>query len=255
VYKIPARTLFMGQNLIYVPECHSTNTLLADLAGKQALPEGTVVITGFQSAGRGQRGNTWVVEPNLNITASVLVHPHFLGAHEQFCLTEWVVLAIVAALRNFVNGPVQIKWPNDVLISQRKVCGVLIENSLSGGSIGQTIVGIGLNVNQQQFEFEGATSLRLEGQRDFSLPEVFETLCECLERGYLELRSGKSLREKYLEQLYGLGKSLALRDADGDFVGILEGISAEGKLLVNREGNTKAYGLKEIQFQSAYQPR
>jgi BirA family biotin operon repressor/biotin-[acetyl-CoA-carboxylase] ligase len=245
----------MGQNLVYVPECHSTNTLLAELAAKQNLSEGTVVITGFQTAGRGQRGSIWTVEPEQNITASFLLHPHFLDAHQQFALTEWVAAAIADTLRANTRGFVQIKWPNDVMINQRKVCGVLIENLLGGKSISQTIVGIGLNVNQQEFPFAGATSLRLENNQTCALPEVFETLCENLERGYLELRAGRSLHEQYLQSLYGLGKLLPFQDAVGEFEGIIEGINPAGQLVVRRGGVPHAYGIKDIQFRGVYQPR
>lgn len=254
MYKIPARTLFVGKNLIYVPECHSTNTLLAELSGRQNLAEGTVVIAGHQSAGRGQRGTQWQVAPGQNITASFLILPHFLDAHRQFLLTQWVAVALAETVEKLGATQVQIKWPNDVLIGKQKVCGVLIENTLSGKKIGQSIVGIGLNVNQQKFDFAGATSLRNATGQPHELPYVFEVLCERLEQFYLEIRAGKRLRETYLHRLYGWRERVPLTDAAGDFDGVIEDVNEEGKLQVRKGDTVCAYGLKEIRFRGLYAP-
>lgn len=248
MYKIPARTLFVGKSLIYVPECHSTNTLLAELSGQQNLAEGTVVITGFQSAGRGQRGTQWQVEPGQNITASFLFRPHFLEPHQQFALTQWVALAIAETVKQFVTEPIWVKWPNDVLIGSRKVCGVLIENTLSGKMIGQSIVGIGLNVNQLRFEFPMATSLRIVTGRLHNLSLVFETLCEHLEQFFFELRAGKILKESYLKHLYGWREKLLFSAGENDFEAVIEDVTAEGKLLVRKGADLCAFGFKEIRF-------
>jgi BirA family biotin operon repressor/biotin-[acetyl-CoA-carboxylase] ligase len=248
VYKIPAKSLFMGKNLIYVPECHSTNTLLAEFATRQNLAAGTVLITTHQVAGRGQRGAAWVAEPGKNITASFLVVPNFLDVQSQFMLTQWVSLAVAQTIELVADRPAAIKWPNDVLIGSRKVCGILIENSLTGGTFNQSIIGIGLNVNQQVFPFAGATSLHLETGRIFSLQQVFEALCAQLERGFLELRSGRFPTDQYLFRLYGRGQRVPLADASGDFEGLLEGVTPGGKLLVVREDGPHVYGMKEIRF-------
>src|SRR5882757_1221638 len=132
----------MGQKLIYVPECHSSNTLLYELNDSSPLPEGTVVITDNQTAGRGQRGNIWETDPGLNITFSLLLKPGFLAAKNQFRLNMAVSLAVAEGLKRYVSSEVKLKWPNDIFISNKKIGGILIENQLQGMSLSESIVGV-----------------------------------------------------------------------------------------------------------------
>ena len=116
------------------------------------LPHATVVSTYNQTAGRGQRGNSWESEPHKNLTFSVLLKPQHIIAREQFYISEIVSVAIVNTLRKYIiDQPIAIKWPNDIYVNDDKICGILIENTLSGYSISQSIAGIGININQQTF--------------------------------------------------------------------------------------------------------
>lgn len=248
MYKIPDLTLFTGRNLVYVPECLSTSTLLAELTERENVPEGTVVITSNQTAGRGQRGNAWWAEPDANLTFSLLMYPRFLAVQRQFLLTEWVALAVAETLDRFIPGGAQIKWPNDVLINQKKLCGILIENTLNGSVVAQSIIGIGLNVNQQVFSFSGAASMSLVTNRFFDLNAVFQALAETLEKRFLDLRAGRDLSAAYLKRLFGLRQVRLFRDDTGLFSGSIQGVSPEGKLVVLREGGERAYQTKEIEF-------
>jgi BirA family biotin operon repressor/biotin-[acetyl-CoA-carboxylase] ligase len=248
VYKIPANNLFVGRNLIYVPECHSTNTLLAGMLQREPVPDGTVVIASHQTAGRGQRGNSWESEPGANLTFSLLVQPRFVTAQRQFVLTEWVAIAVAETLDRFIPGVAQIKWPNDVLLTGKKAAGILIENVLSGTVIGQSMVGIGLNVNQQSFSVAGATSMSLVTNRFFDLNDVLQVLLEVLEKRFLEVRAGHEMKAAYLRRLFGLRQVRRFRDGDGLFSGVIEGVSPEGKLRVQREGSIHHFANKEIEF-------
>jgi BirA family biotin operon repressor/biotin-[acetyl-CoA-carboxylase] ligase len=161
LYKIPANTLFIGQSLVFMPECHSTNDEALQLfkAGKGV--EGSIVITSNQTAGRGQRTNTWESEPGKNLTFSILLTPHFLLAKDQFYLTVCISTALADYLKETFGETVKIKWPNDLIVQDKKVCGMLIENQLSGQQIQSCVVGIGLNVNQKKFDSEKASSMKL----------------------------------------------------------------------------------------------
>lgn len=144
----------MKPSYIHLDTCPSTNSELAARAA--SLPDGTVVVCRCQSAGRGQRGNTWESEPGSNLTFSILLRPHAIGAARQFELSMIISLAIVRAVDNILsrNGSgarCSIKWPNDIYVGDRKLCGILIENVLSGNSISRSIAGIGINVNQRRF--------------------------------------------------------------------------------------------------------
>lgn len=240
----------MGQRLVFVPECQSTNSLMVELTSKTTLPEGTVVITSNQYAGRGQRGNTWQTAAGMNLTFSVLLRPAFLSIKNQFALTIVTSLAVVDYLVSKNPGDVKIKWPNDILVSKKKICGILIENSIQGDSINQSIVGVGLNVNQLEFSVATATSLGLLCKTTFDLNEQWNSLLEKLERRYLQLRAGKQkeLKEEYLKNLLGIHHLQKFISNGTGFEGTIKTISDQGELIVDVSGVEKVFSLKEISF-------
>lgn len=140
-------------NFIELDECVSTNSALAAMAGE--CDHGTVLSTRCQTAGRGQRGNSWEAAPGENITMSLLLRPKGLHPARQFVISEAVSLAIVKVLHSYLpcrcGESVSIKWPNDIYYGDRKICGILIENSITSTGINHSIVGIGINVNQERF--------------------------------------------------------------------------------------------------------
>lgn len=250
MYKIPANTLFMGKNLVYVPECHSTNTLASELCQRTSTTEGTIVITDNQTKGRGQRGNTWLSDPFKNLTFSLILRPTFLKPADQFNLTMAISLALRDFLTHSILGSVKIKWPNDLLVNDKKVCGILIENTITGEAIQYSVVGIGLNVNQDSNLIETATSMKAMAGHDFSLPDECSRLCEFLERRYIQLRSGKitELKNDYLSSLYGKGEPRRFEDVTGEMQGVIEGIDQHGRLLIETPAGLKSYDLKEIRL-------
>lgn len=140
--------------IIWRDTCPSTNSDPAVLDPEA--PHGLVVAAREQTAGRGQRGNTWECEPGSNLSFSIVLRPGDLHAARQFCISEAVALAVAETVeeelrRNGVDDPVYVKWPNDIYVGDRKICGILIENTITGTHIDKSIVGIGLNVNQREF--------------------------------------------------------------------------------------------------------
>jgi BirA family biotin operon repressor/biotin-[acetyl-CoA-carboxylase] ligase len=250
LYKIPANTLFIGQNRVFVPQCHSTNSLAAELLRNKDLAEGTVVITDHQTAGRGQRGNSWEADQGKNLTFSVLLNPSFLLAKDQFYLTIMVSLSIWEYLNSKLISHVKIKWPNDILINNKKACGILIENTLSGDKIQQSIVGIGLNVNQTFFSIPSPTSMKLVAHLEFELAEELNVLLEKLERYYLQLRSGKMdvLKQAYLNHLYWRGEMHRFRSNGAEFDGVIIYVEENGRLTMLCEEKEVSFDLKEISF-------
>lgn len=233
-----------------MPECHSTNTLLSDLAQKTQQPEGTVLITHAQTKGRGQRGNGWESEPGKNLTFSLLLKPHFLTPSSQFNLTIAVSLALTDFLKTKISSQPFIKWPNDLLVNDLKICGILIENTLAGESIQQSVVGIGLNINQLLFAITTATSMQMETGVEFDLSAELSDLVMCLEIRYLQLRSGKisELRQDYLDNLYWMNKEQRFASNGRAFHGTIEGIDLLGKLAVRENDRVHYFGIKEISF-------
>jgi BirA family biotin operon repressor/biotin-[acetyl-CoA-carboxylase] ligase len=241
----------MGHQLVFVPECHSTNDEAQRLLQQKGSADGLVVITANQTAGRGQRGNVWVSEPGKNLTFSIGLKPHFLNPKMQFYLSMAVSLGLLDGLTRLLpEAEVSIKWPNDMMLNGKKTCGILIENQLVGQLLDRSVVGIGLNVNQLSFSISTATSLAARAGHAFDLNEVFSLLLEKLEARYLQVKAGESgqLKYDYEQHLYW-------RDEVRDFVvddqlvsGIIEGVTEEGKLEVLLGGKHRQFAFKEISY-------
>ncbi len=254
MYKIPANTQIIGKKIIYLPTCHSTNDIASEISPQ--VEEGVVVITDHQTHGRGQRGNTWEAEAGKNLTFSVVLKPFFLPISQQFLLNIAVALAVSDALKYFFPSPntandLKIKWSNDVYYADAKLGGILIENTLEGKNIKHTIVGIGLNINQQTFSHAKAISLKNILQKDFSLPEILEKILECLEMRYLEIKDKKFqlLRQSYLRQLYWYKEEHLFCDDRGkEFVGKIIDVQDSGKLAIQVESGLHFFNFKEIIF-------
>ncbi len=250
MYKIPANTLFIGQNLIFVPECHSTNSLLNDLNNQSDLTEGTVVITNKQTAGRGQRGNSWEAAPGLNLTFSILLKPRFINAKDQFRLNMAISIAIAEAFRRMSITQVKLKWPNDIFLNGKKMGGILTENQIQGSSISVAVAGIGLNINQRHFSFTGATSLALASGSEYDLGAVFRLLLECIEAEYLDLKNGNvaMLKQRYLTSLFRFREQQDFVASGENFTGVIHDVDEDGKLCVESGGATRKFAFKEVAF-------
>lgn len=250
MYKIPAKTLFTGKNLVFVPECHSTNVLALELSQKKGAAEGTMVITNNQTRGKGQVGNVWSSEPGKNLTLSLIIKPTFLAIPDQFYLNMAASLALHDLLKTVTAETVRIKWPNDILINEKKTCGILIENQIQGNSITYTIIGIGLNINQVRFNEKRATSLKLITGLDYNLQAMLDELCAYFEQWYIKLREGKSneIRQAYYGCLYKMEEQATFSDKVGSFDGQIEGVDDVGRLIVNTGQGIRYFNTKEVQF-------
>jgi BirA family biotin operon repressor/biotin-[acetyl-CoA-carboxylase] ligase len=250
-YKIPANRLFPQRQLIYMPECHSTNAYLEQLVKEGTVAEGSVLITDYQYAGRGQRGNTWLSEPGKNLTFSVFLRPTFLPASAQMYLTRTFALGITDWLLQKTRAQVHIKWPNDILLNQKKICGILIENQLQHHHITASIVGIGLNVNQVNFPFSTATSLQRETGTEAYLPTCLHELMEYLDRRYDMLVAGNwaLLHSDYLTRMFALGKEVIIGDDPHRFPGVVLGVDDQGRLEVRTPWGIRFLAFKEMAIQ------
>lgn len=249
--------LFTGKEITELESVDSTNSYAIELLKHHKLAEGHVVWAKRQKQGRGQRGNIWESEPGSNITASIIFFPAFLSPAKQFRLTQAVSLGVYDFLSYYlgnynVKQPVHIKWPNDILVGERKIAGILIENSLRGQQIAAAVVGVGLNVNQSHFYSSNVpTSLRLLTGQSFHIRTCLEDLCAFLEPRYLQLRAGKAerLHEEYVSRMYRLEEWSHYRSGDRIFSGRIIGVQDDGRLRVETEsGDVLAFDFKEIVF-------
>ncbi len=256
MYNIQPKTLFVGKNVIYLPTCHSTNTLASQMIQNEVVADGTIVITSNQTAGRGQRGNNWEALPGQNITTSFILKPTFLTATEQFNLNIAVSLAVYEFLspliiRGRVIETLKVKWPNDIYVGDKKLGGILIENTLSGSQIAYSIIGIGLNINQLEFGENRATSLRFfNPQTEFDIEKLVENLAESLEKHYLELRNGyvNRQKERYLQTLYRYQEPHYFEKDDVRFLGTIIGVAKDGHLAIEVDGVVEYFEFKGVRF-------
>lgn len=249
MYKIPANTLFLGKNLVFVPECHSTNTLALQLCQQPGILEGTVVITDHQTAGRGQRGNSWEALPGQNLTFSMIFKPTFIEPSRQFHLNRAVSLGLWDFLRGKLTQEVKIKWPNDMVVGNQKVSGMLIENIIQGSTLNFSVAGVGLNVNQCNFSSDRATSLQLLSGLETPLDKAFEELMTLIEYRYLMLkRNVRELEREYLAALLGMEEPRRFRWEENEHDGTITGVDEAGRLRVQTAAGDRTFGIKEIEF-------
>lgn len=245
-------TRIVGKVLLEFDHLESTNAYARALLQQSPLEEGTVVLARDQSKGRGQLGTTWDSEPGKNLTLSIVLNPHFLAISDQFRLNKIVALSVREAIMEYIPDEVKIKWPNDILINEKKVAGILIQNILKGSTVHTVIAGIGLNVNQQDFgpSLLTATSLSQLLGNTLDLDEVLQTLLEKLDRYYelLELYPTR-IDDVYHEHLYLRGiESMFFTPDSSRFIGTIRTVDAQGRLEVIVKNELKYFTLKEIKF-------
>jgi BirA family transcriptional regulator, biotin operon repressor / biotin---[acetyl-CoA-carboxylase] ligase len=246
-------TLFIGKNIIFLPEIDSTNSYAINLLKNVKLPEGTVVHAAKQTQGKGQRGSVWKSEAASNLTASIILKPLFLNLKNQFYLYQITALACydtMAELLNISQIDIKIKWPNDILINRRKIAGILIENNVLKNQFNWCVVGIGININQHLFDNKfKATSLKLLGGNDVSVESVLKSVCRHLEKYYLALKSNKLewIKDAYLQHLFGLNNWLDFEIHKTIKTCMVKGISDDGLLLLeDKQGKLIKVDVKEV---------
>ena len=236
-----------------VSETISTNELLKTLADKESLPEGYTVMAVAQTGGRGQMGAFWESQPGQNITMSLLLRPEFLKADRMFLISKAVSLGIADYLSAKGDG-FKIKWPNDIYYNDKKICGVLIENQLMGGNIVYSIVGIGLNVNQETFISDAPNPVSLFNifGRKFDVQAELHELLNQIDVWYQMLADGweEQIDEAYFARLYRTDGVYTFRTADGAVInGKITNVEANGRLHIATENDgEKLFWFKEITF-------
>ncbi|AUC85067.1 biotin--[acetyl-CoA-carboxylase] ligase [Polaribacter sp. ALD11] len=232
----------------------STNSFLKELAVNSTVDNFTIVVTDSQLKGRGQQGNSWVSEPCKNLMFSVFVRFEGLGVLEKKYLNFAVSLALFDALEDVSIPSVCIKWPNDILSGNKKICGILIENSLKGTEISSSVIGIGLNVNQTIFPdyLKKASSLKLITDKSYNLDKLLKQIILKFKAriALLNAKNFKTLEVDYLNVLYKKNIPTMFKDSeDVLFMGIIRGISNHGKLQIETEEEViLEFGIKEVSF-------
>lgn len=240
--------------LIKLNAIDSTNSFLKEFGQNTALENFTVAVTNQQNKGRGQQENKWISEPFKNLTFSVFTTNLDLEIKNHKYLNFAVSLAVFNTLSVLEVKNLSIKWPNDILSANKKICGILIENTIKGSKISSSIIGIGLNVNQETFpdSLQNATSLKIIDQKNYDLEVLLTAFINHLKNtiSLLTDKNYEKLEEGYLNALYKKNIPSMFKDRNNVlFMGKIIGISAFGNLQIELENETiKEFGLKEISF-------
>ena len=230
----------------------STNSFLKDLSVSAALENFTVLVTQKQTKGRGQQKNKWLSEPYKNLTFSVFTSLKDVKIIHKKYLNFAISLAIYRVLFDKNIPKISIKWPNDLMVANKKICGILIENTFFGDQIKSTIVGIGLNVNQEKFpnSLRNVTSLKLATLKETDLNLLLHEILAELKTNIklLESKDFHLLEKQYLNVLYKKNIPTMFKTSkDEIFMGIISGISDQGNLQIQLEDDSvKEFGIKEV---------
>lgn len=244
---------FVGRNLIRLDSVDSTNNFAASLLKSAKTDEGTAILARYQESGKGQRGAGWQSKPGQNLLSSFIFYPNFLEARHQFDLSRVAALACHNALCKFGLSDVSIKWPNDLFVRNLKIGGILIENELKGSRIDVTIIGIGININQQELGGLPATSLFVEKGILHQIDTVFQTLCMELEEQYQRLRAGQTeaIRQDYEALLFGRDQSHRYLIDGKERICYVRSSTPEGGLTLECEGELLGpFSPREIKLQA-----
>lgn len=238
--------------IIYIPETPSTNSYLKQLLFNETLPEGTIIATHHQTAGRGQRGNSWESEAGKNLTFSMILYPTFIPVKEQFILSQIVSLAIQKILDKYTTN-ISIKWPNDIYCNEKKICGILIENTLSENGIENCIIGIGLNINQDKFTSNAPNPISLSQitRQEYNLQNLLAEIQEQIMSLYNSFKKGnrQHIVEAYKAKLFRKEGYHLYNDGELDFEAKIKDILSTGHLILEtKEGQERIFAFKEVSY-------
>ena len=238
--------------IIHLAEVDSTNNYLRSLLRNERLPEGSVVVTDDQTKGRGQTGNSWESAPGMNLTFSIVLYPNFIRINQQFLISQIAALSVKETLERYTDQ-VLVKWPNDIYRKDGKICGMLIENDLKGHEIHLSVIGIGINLNQERFisNAPNPVSLYQITGETYSRKETLDIFLSTFFRYYLLLLQEKEeeIRRAYRQALYRGEGYFTYRDQTGTFEAAVYDIEPMGYLLLQlKNGEIRRYAFKEVSF-------
>ncbi|NND07209.1 MAG: biotin--[acetyl-CoA-carboxylase] ligase [Saprospiraceae bacterium] len=244
----------VGKVLFEFEKLPSTNTHAQHLLSTGRPEEGTVIWAHHQTEGRGQMGTRWESAAERNLTFSVILYPRFLAAAEQFYLNKALSTAIAKALQMFFPNTIHIKWPNDIYVGREKIAGILIQNTLRGGQIYASILGVGLNVNTTHFSahIPNPTSMYLQGKPIEDLRNLLNQCLEQINHHYLKLMENMTIFDReYKLLLYKrqVKSSFILHETGQKVYGYIQNVDPQGQLqIIMEDGSNRHFSIKELSY-------
>jgi len=244
----------MCMKIIKLDAIDSTNSYLKKLLTKESLDDLTVVISKHQTKGKGRNGNIWANDASLNLAFSIYKRFNRLSINNKFILNLISSIAVFHLLNENKLNKLTIKWPNDIMSENKKISGILIENSVKGNFINHSVIGIGINVNQRKFKnLPNATSMFIETGREFSLDSLASRLGEIFSKNFLQYEKNEGALLKYYNN------QLFLKNTDSNFIkkdgkrfsGKITRVNKNGELIIMKADKREVnYTENEIRFES-----
>jgi BirA family biotin operon repressor/biotin-[acetyl-CoA-carboxylase] ligase len=242
----------IGSHLLFLDEVDSTSVKLQQMVRATSLAEGYTVRANFQSEGRGQMGSLWISSPHKNLLFSFALYPKFMMPERQFGLNVAISLGIFDVVDHYFPNKISLKWPNDIMLDGNKIGGILIQNSIQSDRIVNSIIGIGLNVNQDSFPplLKNAGSFYIHSGKAFDLENIYQELITSLNIRYKEFKDGQEQEQRkfYQSKLFRLDEPNFYRLGDHFVEGVVRGVNNEGQLMLEIEGIMYFLNNKEVEF-------
>ncbi|MFY9153664.1 MAG: biotin--[acetyl-CoA-carboxylase] ligase [Prolixibacteraceae bacterium] len=242
----------IGNQIVRIQVVDSTNNYANQQIRDIEYSEGTVFLAYEQTAGKGQLKNFWESEPGKNLTFSIVVYPSFLEIRHQFMISKIVTLGIYKALSKYIDE-LKIKWPNDIYAGNKKLGGILIENSIMLGRIKSSVIGIGLNVNQTIFRSSAPNpvSMQILTNQHFDTEAVLAEILAGIDFYYALLKeeAAEVIDREFISKLYRLNEKHSFKSEDEVFEGKIIGVNEIGQLLIRKsDGEILDFHFKEVEF-------
>ena len=238
-------------NIIKLDAIDSTNSYLKKIILEKDISDYTIVTANFQTEGKGQLGYMWESEDSKNLLCSIYKKDLGIKVEDQFVLSMLVSLSIIRTLEKLNLPKLYIKWPNDIMSDNKKICGILVENMVKQNSIKESVIGIGLNVNQNTFKnLPNATSIKKIKGVAFNIDELLNDLVNNIKKQFIDFNQSKIdlIFRQYEDVLYRINIPSTFKNSEGDvFTGFIKGVNNLGRLKVLLEDDlTKSYSIKDI---------
>ena len=239
----------MNFNLIKLDTIESTNDFAKEIVSSDVLKDWTVIWAKEQTNGRGQRGHSWISKPNENLTFTLIATPN-IPVEKQFYISKVVSLAIFGFLNKYTEHA-SIKWANDIYVGDNKIAGILIENIIQAGKINNSIIGIGININQDDFNnsLPNPISLKQIVKKEFDLESVLNEIVNEIFIMFQSINNYKLIDNMYNKNLYGLGKQLKFVDnEEKEFYAKIIGTKETGQICLQKQNEISEYFFNEIKL-------
>ncbi len=245
-------THFIGKQIYHYKTLDSTNSKAKEIISNSKPQNGTAILTDFQTAGRGQMNTAWHSEVGKNLLVSIILKPESAPANSQFYLNKVVASSICDCLNQEYGIPALIKWPNDILVNHKKICGLLLENTIRDQYIHYSILGIGLNVNQEEFPLftPEATSMSIVTGEAFSVYKILEHIAQSIEKNwqYFFENQRDYIEELYRKHLYGLDQPRDFLVQGKRKTGMIKSVDEWGRIHIHFCNGEQIFQNKEVAF-------